>query len=275
VEPLLAYAFTAAILAALSSGTVSPLVVASGSIFLAVEMVHAVLAAGILGGLALALGWSVPPILVAILAVSALSLTATALMEAGMEADTAVGVTAFISAVIVAVGLYAMSRVDPTGGSIVTGLLVGNAFLVGPEDIQGLLAVAAVVLLSVYLFGREIAYVYFDPEGSRVAGVRPGAYRALFNVLVALTALSLTYVLGVLMAHIILVAPGVASHRVARRSIASLLATSIGATEAAVIASIGLAWSTGLNAAAAAGVTVSVVFLALLAAGRLGATRNA
>ena len=269
MDPLLAAALAAGGLASLAAGVMSPLVVASGSVFLAVEMVHAVLAAGVVGGLAFALGWRIPPIAVAALVVVLLSLFATALMELGMEADTAVGVTAFLSAVIVALGLYALVRVDPTGGSVVTGLLVGNAFLVSRTDLQGLLAVASIVAAAVYLFGREIAYVYFDPEGSEVAGVRTGAYRALLNSLVAITALGLTYVLGVLMAHIILVAPGVAAHRSARRSISSLLAASVGASLTAVLSAVALAWETGLNAAAASGITVSIVFLAMLAAARL------
>ncbi|MEB2835781.1 MAG: metal ABC transporter permease [Desulfurococcales archaeon] len=269
MDPLLAAALAAGGLASLAAGVMSPLVVASGSVFLAVEMVHAVLAAGVVGGLAFALGWRIPPIAVAALVVVLLSLFATALMELGMEADTAVGVTAFLSAVIVALGLYALVRVDPTGGSVVTGLLVGNAFLVSRTDLQGLLAVAAIVAAAVYLFGREIAYVYFDPESSEVAGVRTGAYRALLNSLVAITALGLTYVLGVLMAHIILVAPGVAAHRSARRSISSLLAASVGASLTAVLSAVALAWETGLNAAAASGITVSIVFLAMLAAARL------
>jgi zinc/manganese transport system permease protein len=272
VNPLLEIALSAGILSSLAAGIMSPLIVASGSVFLAVEMVHAVLAAGVVGGLALALGWALPPIGVAAAVVLALSLTATALMEAGMESDTAVGVTALISAVIVAVGIYALMRVDPTGGSIVTGLLVGNAFLVTREDLQGLLAVAALVVTIVYLFGREIAYTYFDPEGVEVAGARPWVYRVLLNSLVALTALGLTYVLGVLMAHILLVAPGVAAHRTARRSIPLLLSVSVGASLATVTSAVIMAWATGLNVAAATGATVSIVFLGMLAASRLKAS---
>lgn len=269
MNPLFEIALAAGVLSSLAAGVISPLIVASGSVFLAVEMVHAVLAAGVVGGLALALGWTLPPIGVAAAVVLALSLTATALMEAGMESDTAVGVTAFISAVIVAVGIYTLTRVDPTGGSIVTGLLVGNAFLVTREDLQGLLAVTALVVAIVYLFGREIAYAYFDPEGVEAAGARPWVYRVLLNSLVALTALGLTYVLGVLMAHILLVAPGVAAHRTARRSIPLLLSVSVGASLTAVASAVIMAWATGLNMAAATGATVSIVFLGMLASSRL------
>ncbi len=271
LDPVLAGALTASVLAGFGAGVISPLVVASGNIFLAVEMVHAVLAAGVVGGLASALGWPLPPLLVAVLVVVALGLATAGLVEAGLEQDTAVGVMAFTSAVIVSLGLYLLVRVDPTGGSVVTGLLVGSVFFVTPGDLQAMLAATAVVAGMVYLFGREMAYVYFDPEGAQLAGSRPWVYRSLLTTLVSVAAMTLTYVAGALMAHIILAVPGILALNMAyRRGVAAVLAASTVASVGSMLAGVGLAWWAGLNAAASVGLVLGLVFAAYQAASRLG-----
>jgi ABC-type Mn2+/Zn2+ transport system permease subunit len=267
---LLLAAAAAGTLAALAAGSLSPLIVASGNVFLAVEMVHAVLAAGVVGGLADALGWPLPPLGVAVLVVLALGLTASALVEAGLDQDTAVGVTAFASAVIVSLGLYVLVKVDPTGGSVLAGLLVGSVFYVTPGDLQALLTVAAVVLGFLYIFGREMGYVYFDPEGAQLAGARPWVYRSLLTSLVSVSAMGLTYVAGVLMAHILLVAPGVlALGSASRMGVAAVVAVSSAASVAAALLGIAIAWATGLNAAASVGLVLALAFTAYWLARRL------
>jgi len=264
-------AIAASTLAGITAGSISPLVVASGNIFLAVEMVHAVLAAGVIGGIAGALGWPLPPLLASVAAVVALGLLAAGLVEAGVDQDVAVGVTAFTSAVVVAVGVYILVRVDPAGASVISGLLVGSVFYTTPGDLQSLLAVASVVAGLVYLFDREMAYTYFDPEGAQLAGSRPWLYRSLFTVLVSAAAMSLTYVAGALMAHIILVAPGVlALGAASRRGVPAVLAASLLVGVASMDAGVLLAWETGLNAAGSVGLTLAAVFAAYAIARRGG-----
>jgi len=177
----------------------------------------------------------------------------------GFSSDTAVGVVAFTAAVIVALASYAYIRLDPTGASSILGLLIGSIVALRPSDVALLATLSTAILVVLYVFWREIVYVYFDSEWSLVSGVRVYAYKLLFYALVATASLALTYTVGVLLAHIVLVAPGVGATRLAG-SVGRIEALSIAGSIASMEAGLLLSWATGWPPAGGVGVVLGLGF---------------
>lgn len=260
MEPLLLTALIAGASAGLVAGALSPVIVSTGNTFYAVEVTHAILAGGVVGSLAGALGVPVPPLGVAIGVVLAFSLLVSWLARKGYGQDVAVGVAAYAAAVTVALASYIYIRVDPTGASSIVGILIGSVFLVTPGDLRILVASSVVVMLVLYLMWREIAYTSFDPEWAEASGVNVEGYRLLLYVLVAVTGAILTYTVGVLLAHIILVAPGVMASRLARTMESMTLLGALGSL-IAMEAGLAVSWATGVPPAACVGLVVAAGYV--------------
>jgi len=259
VESILTIALVGGAAASVTSGTLSPFIILTRSTFFAIEMVHAIIAAGVVGSLANALGLRVPPIAVAAIVVIMFVALVSELDRRGFPSDTAVGVVAFTAAVTVAVASYIYINFDPTGASNIIGLLIGSLILLTPADLKILLGATALIVLIFYIFWREIVYVNFDPEWSRVSGVRLHVYRFLFYSLVGLASLALTYTVGVFLAHIVLVAPGVGATRMTK-SLSKMATLSVLGTLATMEVGILASWVTGLPPAAGVGMTLGSGF---------------
>jgi len=256
LDPILATALVSGIVAGLVSGSLSPIIVSTGNTFYAVEVTHAILAGGVVGGLVSALGIGVPSVAVAFAVVIGFSIMVSWLAGRGYSQDVSVGVAAYTAAVLVALSSYLYVRVDPTGAGSIVGLLVGSLFLVTPADLAVLSAVGFMVLAVLYVFWREIAYTSFDAEWAEASGVRVSWYRLLLFLLVSLTGAILTYTVGVLLAHIVLVAPGVMASRLSRTLGGMMLLGSIG-TVATMAAGVMVSWVTGVPPAASVGLFIA------------------
>jgi zinc/manganese transport system permease protein len=253
VESVLALALLGGALASVTSGILSPFIILTKNTFFAIEMVHAIIAAGVVGSLVNALGLKVPPLATASLVVLLFVVLASELDRRGFSTDTAVGVVAFTAAVIVAIASYAYIKIDPTGASNIIGLLIGSLVLLTASDVKILLGATAVIVLIFYIFWREIVYINFDPEWSRVSGVKVHLYKTLFYSLVALASLALTYTIGVFLAHIVLVAPGVSSTRISK-DLSRMALISVLGTLATMEAGIWFSWTVGFPPAAGVGI---------------------
>ncbi len=250
---ILLIALTGGAFASLTSGTLSPFIILTRNTFFAIEMVHAIIAAGVVGSLAFALGLKVPPLAVAALVVLLFVFLVSELDRRGLPSDTAVGIVAFTAALTVAVASYVYIKVDPTGASNIIGLLIGSLLLLTPSDLKILIGISSIVVLIFYLFWREIVYVNFDPEWSKVSGVRLHIYKTLFYSLVGLASLALTYTVGVFLAHIVLVAPGVSATR-SSENLSKIALLSVTGTLATMEVGIWVSWLSGLPPAAGVGI---------------------
>ncbi len=250
---ILLTALTGGIFASLTSGALSPFIILTKNTFFAIEMVHAIIAAGIVGSLATALGLKAPPLAIATIVVLLFVILVSELDRRGLPSDTAVGIVAFTAALIVAIASYIYIKVDPTGASNIVSLLIGSLLLLTPSDLKILIGISAVIILIFYLYWREIVYVNFDPEWSKVSGVRLHLYKTLFYSLVGLSSLALTYTVGVFLAHIVLVAPGVSASRTTKNLSRMALLSVIG-TLATMEAGICISWFSGLPPAAGVGI---------------------
>jgi len=255
---ILLIALTGGAFASLTSGTLSPFIILTRNTFFAIVMVHAVIAAGVVGSLAFALGLKVPPLAIAALVVLLFVILVSELDRRGLPSDTAAGIVAFTTALTVAVASYVYIKVDPTGASNIIGLLIGSLLLLTPSDLKILIGISSIVVLVFYLFWREIVYINFDPEWSKVSGVKLHMYKTLFYSLIGLTSLALTYTVGFFLAHIVLIAPGVSATR-SSKNLSKIALLSVIGTLATMEVGIWISWLSSLPPAAGVGIILGAL----------------
>ncbi len=194
-------------------GTVSPSLVITKSVVFGVTLLHGVLA-GALVGVYLEEFHSVatPPLLTAFAYALVVSLLVAEIVERGVPEDSAIGVSVAISTTLTVILTYYLSLHSPVGVSKALGLVFGTAAVSTVGDLSRLAAVSLVAVPLIHIIKPEIKYLSFDPEGFSAMGLSPRAYRYAYLSVAALTASTLTMTLGVLIAHIALVVPGLVSY---------------------------------------------------------------
>jgi zinc transport system permease protein len=95
--------------------------------------------------------------------------------------------------------------------------LFGNIMLVDVEALRLLVLLDTVVLIVVWLFYHQIVAVCFDVEFARLRGLNVDAWSTLLLVLVALTVVSLVYVVGIVMVIALLSLPAATAGRFTNR----------------------------------------------------------
>jgi zinc transport system permease protein len=144
--------------------------------------------------------------------------------------------------------------------------LFGSILTVTEGDVYTVVALGALIIVSIVLTRRALLAVVLDEDASRVAGIPVGPLNALLAALTAVTVASAMRVTGVLLIAALMVLP-VATSRVAARS---FRATTVGAAVVGVVAVvIGLA--AARQWALAAGGAIVLVTLALFAAASIAA----
>jgi zinc transport system permease protein len=144
--------------------------------------------------------------------------------------------------------------------------LFGSILTVTEGDVYTVVALGAVIIVSIALTRRGLLAVVLDEDAARVAGIPVGALNALLAALTAVTVASAMRVTGVLLIAALMVLP-VATSRVAARS---FRATTIGAAAVGVLAVV-LGLAAARQWALAAGGAIVLVTLALFAAASIAA----
>ena len=109
--------------------------------------------------------------------------------------------------------------------------LFGNIMLVDPTALKFLLLLDSIVLVVVWLFYNQLVAVSFDAEFARLRGLNVEGWSTLLMVLVALTVVSLVYVVGIVMVIALLSLPAAAAGRfTARLGVMMAVATLIAAS---------------------------------------------
>ena len=144
--------------------------------------------------------------------------------------------------------------------------LFGSILTVTEGDVYTVVALAALIIVSIALTRRGLLAVVLDEDAARVAGIPVGALNALLAALTAVTVASAMRVTGVLMIAALMVLP-VATSRVAARS---FRATTVGAATVGVVAVV-LGLAAARQWALAAGGAIVLVTLALFAVASIAA----
>ncbi|HOX25511.1 MAG TPA: metal ABC transporter permease [Candidatus Krumholzibacteria bacterium] len=212
----LRHALVAGLVASVACGVVGSFVVTRRISAAAGGLAHAVL-----GGMGLALwlqgargvGW-VHPLLGALVFALLGALILGRVESRGHErSDTAISA---LWAVGMALGVIFLFR-TPGYKVDLTSYLFGNIMLVDPQALRLLILLDGIVLLVVWLFYHQLVAVCFDPEFTRLRGLNADAWSTLLLVLVALTVVSLIYVVGIVMVIALLSLPAAAVGRFTAR----------------------------------------------------------
>ena len=204
--PFLQLSLGVALAASLSGALVGSYVVVKRITFLAGAISHAVLSG--LGGclyVQRVWGWSwADPFLGAILsAVCAASLLGWVHVHRQQREDA---VIAILWAVGMAVGVIAISA-TPGSGNDVMAFLFGNILWVSPSDLWLLLALDAFILLIFWWKNAALTAICFDEDQSTLQGLSVGRLYQLLLILVAITVVLLTAVVGSVLVMALLTIP--------------------------------------------------------------------
>ena len=96
-------------------------------------------------------------------------------------------------------------------------ILFGSILSVQPDDIYRMLVCGSAALLVLAVIYRPLLFASVDPTAARARGVPLRALSVLFLLVLALAAASCTFVVGVLLASALLIAPAAAAVALTRR----------------------------------------------------------
>ncbi|GGP68928.1 metal ABC transporter permease [Shewanella saliphila] len=223
----LQYAIVGGLLASLACGVVGSFVVARRATYVAGAIAHCVL-----GGMGAArymqrvhdIEWMTPLLGATVAAVIAALIVAAVTASGRQREDT---VLSAIWAIGMAVGI---SFITATPGYYedLMSYLFGNILMIGTADLQHMAVLDAVIVILMLLFYDKFLVISFQPELAKLRGIRVRAYHTLLLILISLTVVLLTQVVGLVMVIALLTLPAAtALHFAQRLWIAMLIATSL------------------------------------------------
>ncbi|MEZ4386700.1 MAG: metal ABC transporter permease [Candidatus Krumholzibacteriia bacterium] len=214
--PFLRQALLAGLATSVTAGVIGSLVVTRRMATAAGGLAHAVLGGmGIAYWLSTARGVSgVHPMHGALVAAVICALVLARSRAQGKERDdTTISV---LWALGMAVGVLFLAR-TPGYRSDLMGYLLGNILLVDPVALRWLLGLDLATVVVLWLFHDQIIATSFDPEFARLRGLDVGLWEAVILVLVAVTVVSLVYVVGIVMVIALLTLPAATASRFTTR----------------------------------------------------------
>jgi zinc transport system permease protein len=198
-QSFLQHALIGGVLASIGCGIMGSYVVVKRIGFLAGGISHAVL-----GGMGVALFFSVNPLAGALVAaLAAAILIGWISLRWREQEDTLISA---VWAVGMAIGILFISR-TPGYNVDLMSYLFGNILIVSAGDLWLMAGMDAAVLLLVLLFYRQFLAVAFDEEFARLRGVPVPLFYLLLLSLVALTVVLLIQVVGLILVIALLTLP--------------------------------------------------------------------
>jgi len=221
----LQYALLAGLLASVACGVVGSFVVARRTTYVAGAIAHCVL-----GGMGAArymqrvhgVEWMTPLLGATVAAVVAALIIAAVTVSGREREDT---VLSAIWAIGMAVGI---SFITATPGYYedLMSYLFGNILMVGVSDLGHMAVLDAVIIVLMLLLYDKFLVISFQPELARLRGIRVGLYHTLLLVLISLTVVLLTQVVGLVMVIALLTLPAATALQFSRRLWSAMLAAS-------------------------------------------------
>jgi len=266
-------ALLAGLAASVACGVVGSFVVTRRITAVAGGLAHAVL-----GGMGLAywlqtaqgVGWLHPlhgALVFALLGALILGVVAA---RGGERTDTAISA---LWAVGMAIGVVFLFK-SPGYKVDLMSYLFGNIMLVDPVALKLLLALDAVILVVVWLFYHQLVASSFDAEFARLRGLNVDGWSTLLLVLVALTVVSLVYVVGIVMVIALLSLPAAAAGRFTAR-LGVMMAAAAALSVASTTCGLALSFHWDLPTGAVTILVAAAIYLAAVAVQRRPVRRPA
>ena len=239
--PFMQHALLAAVLIGITCAVLGVYVVQRRMAFVGDAMAHTTLPGLVIAHL---WGWNLAVGGLAAAVVTAVAIAWVSRRQQVKE-DTAIGV---VFTGMFAVGVLLMSRTRSYRD--LSHMLFGNVLGVTTHDLYLIAGVAVVVLVTLWLFHKELELTSFDPTHAEVIGLRAGLMRLLLLGLLALAVVTGIQAVGVILTNALLVTPAAAAALMTdsfprRMLVAALLATACAA--AGLVASYLLQASSGAS----------------------------
>jgi zinc transport system permease protein len=215
-------------------------------------------------GVAVGLFLNVLPLAAALVVSAAASLGILRLKDrAGLYGDTAIGI---FSSLGLAVGVLLATLAGSFNVDLMA-YLFGDVLAITAAEVWLSVALAALVLLTIFGNYAKLLFMTFDRESARVSGVRVGRLDALLMTLTAVTIVLGMRVAGILLVAALIVIPAAAGLQLAS---SFRMAIFVAALVAALSVIAGLVASFALNVPASAAIVIFcfVVFAAFSLAKR-------
>lgn len=207
-NPFLAAGLIAGLLASLACGVVGPWVVHRRMVFLTGAIAH-IAVGGVGASIYLAFRWpdlfgELRPLVGATLAsVTAALLLAWLTHRGGERFDTMIGAlwsTGMASGIL-------LIKLTPGYHTELMSYLFGNLTLVSGADLRLLLVLDVLVVVAALLYHKQFLAICIDREQARLEGIRTLWVDAALLVLVALTVITLTQIVGLILVIALLSLP--------------------------------------------------------------------
>ncbi len=267
VDILLAAALISSLVSALLAGASSTLITYTKTQFLAIESLHMVIAAGLLGGIASWYLGAAPTDIFSLASMALLTLLVAYMIEKGYSQDTAIGFGVVIASAIASASSYYIAFKIPGGISYIYTLLFGNPFLFPLSSAAYYLTLGLSILAIMVMLWRLFIYMAFDPEFFELAKGRSRIYRWVLYTVIAITAIYISRLVGAIPAHILLIIPGMAVQSLGSSSYLLGIAIATVSSVSAAILSYYIAWLPY-------GLSLSLTSISLYIGIRLGVTRH-
>jgi len=269
-NPFLATGLIAGFLASISCGVVGPYVVVRRVVSLTGAIAHMALGGvgasiflsyrfpDLFGGLDPLYGATVSAVLAAIL-------MAWVSHRARARLDTLIGA---LWAVGMSIGVL-LVKYTPGYQTELMSYLFGNLALVSPSDLRLLLGLCVVVVTTILIYHKRLLAIAVDPEQAELQGIDVARTNGVLLVLVALTVIAVTRVVGLILVIALVSLPAATASRFAPRLSGVILrsiAISIAVTTVPRIAVYG----TRIAPEPAIVLTAAAIYLLALAATRRG-----
>lgn len=211
------------------------------------------------GGIALGFWTGIYPLYTAVASVIAGALGIHALGRLRVASDAAIAIL-FSGGLAIGIVLISLAQSAPAD---LLSYLFGTILGINDNDVYLAAGLGIIVLAVLYLLWKEWIGITLDPDFARVAGMPVTTLEILFTVLVGLTVVVATRLVGVLLVSSLMIIPAIAALQLRlpfKRTILAALAVAI----ASVVIGLQLSFSYNI-ASGGAIVLVTIAFFVLTA----------
>jgi manganese/iron transport system permease protein len=190
----------------------------------------------------------------------------TAVLLTGIGANRRVGADAALAILLTSffsLGVVLVSR-TPSYTADLTVFLFGRVLAVDRADLLQTLALALVVLGTLWALRKELVLRAFDPEGAAAMGYRTATLDLVLNLLIALVVVAAVKAVGTVLVVALIIVPAAAARLLADRvATTAALACLLGALGGWLGLAASYEVSVGHGVRLASGATIVVVLVAL------------
>jgi zinc transport system permease protein len=218
-----------------------------------------------LAGVALGLTFGLYPVWIGLLAAICGGLSVQILRERQLaKSDTAIGIV-FSAGLAIGIALISRGgRLNANAGNY----LFGSILAVTRTDLVTVAVAVALVLGALLLFYKEMLYLAFNEQAAHVSGLPVNALNTALMILTATAVVLVARVVGVLLASALMIVPAAASLQVAR-SFRGALLLSVFLGMVCVVAGLYASFVVDIASGAAIALASTLVFVVMVAAGRI------